>query len=474
MTFSSADCRVVVLCGGAGSRLWPLSREFLPKQFIRLTGARSLLQDTVMRLALHAGATRPLLVCNEAHRFIAAEQLQDLPGIQPELLLEPCPRNTAPAIAAAALRAMHDGRDPVLLVVPSDHVIEEGSALREAFSIAMQAAAEGALVAFGIAPRTPATGYGYLRLQAGQGRWRRVDAFVEKPDAQRAEQFLRDGSYYWNSGMFAFRASVLLAEMERLAPEMLLAVRAAVSAGTGDDDVFRLDPAAFADCPADSIDYAVMEHTDRAVAVPLTAGWSDVGAWDAVWDMAQKCPQGNSSVGDVLLQDSHNCLVHATSRLVATIGLDDIMVIETADAVLVVHKSRAQEVRRAVETFRAQGRAELAQHREVRRPWGAYDLVGQGPRYQIKRITVKPGARLSLQMHHHRAEHWVVVTGTARIRNGERSYLLTENQSTYIPLGETHSLENPGKIALELIEVQSGAYLGEDDIVRLEDIYGRA
>ncbi|ANN71240.1 mannose-1-phosphate guanylyltransferase/mannose-6-phosphate isomerase [Bordetella bronchialis] len=473
MTGPYPEFRPVILCGGSGSRLWPLSRELLPKQFIRLTGERSLLQNTVMRLANNADARRPLLVCNDAHRFIAAEQLQELEGIQAELLLEPCARNTAPAIAAAALRAMRDGEDPVMLVVPSDHVMEEGEALREAFRAAYQAASQGALVTFGVRPTAPLTGYGYLRTEASDGAWRRVQAFVEKPDAERAAQFLRDGGYYWNSGMFAFRASVFIHELQRLAPDMLAAVQAAVRAGAGDDAAFRLDAAAFAACPSDSIDYAVMERTDSAVAVPLDAGWSDVGAWDAVWDIATKCPDGNSTAGDVLIEDSRNCLVHATNRLVATIGLDNIVVIETADAVLVVHKDHTQDVKRVVETFRAQHRCEMTHHREVRRPWGSYDSIGQGPRYQIKRITVKPGARLSSQMHHHRAEHWVVVSGTARIHNGDRTFLLTENQSTYIPLGEVHCLENPGKIPLELIEVQSGAYLGEDDIVRFEDMYGR-
>lgn len=473
MTQPYPEFRPVVLCGGSGSRLWPLSRELLPKQFIRLTGERSLLQNTVMRLAKSAGAHRPLLVCNDAHRFIAAEQLQELDGIQPELLLEPCARNTAPAIAAAALRAMRDGEDPVMLVVPSDHVMEEGEALREAFRVAHDAASAGALVTFGVRPTAPLTGYGYLRTEPTDGAWHRVHAFIEKPNAERAAQFLREGGYYWNSGMFAFRASVFVHELERLAPAMLDAVRAAVQAGAGDDQAFRLDATAFAACPSDSIDYAVMERTDSAVAVPLDAGWSDVGAWDAVWDIAAKGPDGNSTSGDVLIEDSRNCLVHATNRLVATIGLDNIVVIETADAVLVVHKDHTQNVKRVVETFRAQHRCEMEHHREVKRPWGSYDSIGQGPRYQIKRITVKPGARLSSQMHHHRAEHWVVVSGTARIHNGDRTFLLTENQSTYIPLGEVHCLENPGKIPLELIEVQSGAYLGEDDIVRFEDMYGR-
>jgi mannose-1-phosphate guanylyltransferase/mannose-6-phosphate isomerase len=473
MTRPYPEFRPVILCGGSGSRLWPLSRELLPKQFIRLTGERSLLQNTVMRLAAATGSTQPMLVCNDAHRFIAGEQIQELSGIQAELLLEPCPRNTAPAIAAAALRAMRDGSDPIMLVVPSDHVMEEGDALRAAFAAAHQAASEGALVTFGVRPTAPLTGYGYLRVGAGEGAWNKVEAFIEKPDSERAAQFLREGGYYWNSGMFAFRASVLLQEMERLAPGMLEPVRAAVQDGNGDDTAFKLDSIAFATCPSDSIDYAVMERTDSLVAVPLDAGWSDVGAWDAVWDIATKCPDGNSRIGDVLIEDSRNCLVHSTNRLVATIGLDNIIVIETADAVLVVHKDHTQDVKRVVETFRGQQRSELAHHREVRRPWGSYDSIGQGPRYQIKRITVKPGARLSSQMHHHRAEHWVVVSGTARIHNGDRTFLLTENQSTYIPLGEVHCLENPGKIPLELIEVQSGAYLGEDDIVRFEDMYGR-
>ncbi|ARP95097.1 mannose-1-phosphate guanylyltransferase/mannose-6-phosphate isomerase [Bordetella genomosp. 13] len=473
MTCPYPDVRPVVLCGGSGSRLWPLSRQLLPKQFIRLTGSRSLLQNTVTRLAAATGSTQPLLVCNEAHRFVAAEQMQELPDIDADLLLEPCARNTAPAIAAATLRAMRDGADPIMLVVPSDHVMEEGEALQQAFATAFDAAAEGALVAFGVHPTAPLTGYGYLRTQPGEGAWRRVEAFVEKPDAQRAAEFLNEGGYYWNSGMFAFRASVLLSELERLVPEMLEAVRAAVRHGAGDDRVFRLDADAFGACAGDSIDYAVMERTDSAVAVPLATGWSDVGAWDAVWDIATKSEDGNSTTGDVLVQGSRNCLVHATGRLVVTIGLDDIMVIETADAVLVVKRDHAQDVKRVVETFRMQQRSEMEHHREVRRPWGSYDSIGQGPRYQIKRITVKPGARLSSQMHHHRAEHWVVVSGTARIHNGDRNFLLTENQSTYIPLGEVHCLENPGKIPLELIEVQSGAYLGEDDIVRFDDVYGR-
>jgi mannose-1-phosphate guanylyltransferase/mannose-6-phosphate isomerase len=473
MTNPYPEFRPVILCGGSGSRLWPLSRELLPKQFIRLTGTRSLLQNTVLRLAHASNSGRPLLICNEAHRFIAAEQMQEIGEKDVEIMLEPCGRNTAPAIAAAALRATRNGEDPVLLVMPSDHVIDEGDALREAFAAAHQAALEGAMVTFGVTPTAPLTGYGYLRTEPGEGAWRPVEEFVEKPSAERAAQFLLDGGYYWNSGMFAFRASTFLRELERHAPAILDGVRNAIAKGSETQGVFMLDLDAFTACPSDSIDYAVMERTDCAVAVPLSAGWSDVGAWDAVWDIAAKCADGNVTEGDVMIDGSRNCLVHASNRLVAAIGLDNVIVIETADAVLVVNKDRSQDVKRIVETFRTQHREELSHHREVRRPWGSYDSIGQGPRYQIKRITVKPGARLSSQMHYHRAEHWIVVSGTARIHNGDKDFILTENQSTYIPLGEVHCLENPGKIPLELIEVQSGAYLGEDDIVRFEDMYGR-
>jgi mannose-1-phosphate guanylyltransferase/mannose-6-phosphate isomerase len=481
MTNPLPEYQAIVLCGGSGSRLWPLSRELLPKQFIRLTNDRSLLQNTLMRLASAGAVKKPILVCNDAHRFIAAEQVLSSGIHDAEFLLEPTPRNTAPAITAAVLRASRDGADPVLLVMPSDHVMEHDASLARSFAVGYQAALDGAMVTFGVVPTAPLTGYGYIRAEAGPAndaaldpKAQRVVSFVEKPDAERARGFLASGDYFWNSGIFAFRASVFLAEMERHAPEMLSQVKAAVAAGVDAGAVFSLNAEQFNGCPSNSIDYAVMEHTDTAVVVPLATSWSDVGAWDAVWDMAQKSPDGNSITGDVVIEDSHNCLIHSTHRLVASIGLTDIVVIETADAVLVVHKDHSQDVKRMVEVFRAQSRSEMNHHREVQRPWGSYDSVGNGARYQIKRITVKPGARLSSQMHHHRAEHWVVVSGTARIYNGDRQYLLTENQSTYIPLGETHSLENPGKIPLELIEVQSGAYLGEDDIVRFDDMYGRA
>lgn len=476
MTNPPPPYRAVILCGGSGSRLWPLSRELLPKQFIRLTDDRSLLQNTLLRLDSAGAQARPTLVCNEAHRYIAAEQAQELGIKDAELILEPHARNTAPAIAAATLRAMRGGEDPVMLIMPSDHVLEDGEVLATAYAQAYLAARQGALVTFGITPTAPLSGYGYIQADApaAMAPARRVRRFVEKPSPEVAQRFIEEGNYYWNSGMFAFQASVFLAEMDRLAPRMLQQVRAAIAAGHGDDALFQLDGPAFEACPSDSMDYAIMERTDSAVVIPLAAPWSDVGAWDAVWGIAPKSVEGNSTTGDVMVEDSRNCLIHSTSRLVASVGLDDIVVIETADAVLVAHKSRSQDVKRLVEAFKVQHRSELNHHREVQRPWGSYDSVGQGPRYQVKRITVKPGARLSSQMHHHRAEHWIVVSGTARIYNGDKQYLLTENQSTYIPLGEIHSLENPGKIPLEIIEVQSGAYLGEDDIVRFQDMYGRA
>ena len=475
MTNPLPPYRAVILCGGSGSRLWPLSRELLPKQFIRLTNDRSLLQNTLLRLGSAGAQARPMLVCNEAHRYIAAEQALELGMKDVEVILEPHARNTAPAIAAATLRAMRDGEDPVMLIMPSDHVLEDGEVLAEAFAQAYQAARNGALVTFGIRPTSPLSGYGYIQAEEAPelAPARRVRRFVEKPSPEVAQRFIDEGNYYWNSGMFAFQASVFIGELERLAPRILEQVRAAVDAGTGETALFHLDGAAFEACPSDSMDYAIMERTDSAVVIPLAASWSDVGAWDAVWGIASKTADGNSMSGDVMVEDSRNCLIHSTSRLVASVGLDDIVVIETADAVLVAHKSRSQDVKRLVEAFKTQQRAELNHHREVQRPWGSYDSVGQGPRYQVKRITVKPGARLSSQMHHHRAEHWIVVTGTARIYRGDEQFLLTENQSTYIPLGEVHSLENPGKIPLEIIEVQSGAYLGEDDIVRFQDMYGR-
>lgn len=464
----------VVLCGGTGSRLWPLSRDGYPKQFLRLLGDNSLLQDTLLRVRdiPHVGA--PILVSNEAHRFVVAEQAREVGCTPASILLEPHARNTAPAAAAAAIKAMQQGDDPLLLVVPSDHLVRDRAAFTQAVLAASAGAAAGAIAILGVVPTFPATGYGYIKaVPTGEADLMTVKRFVEKPSLDQATDFLGEGNCYWNSGMFLFRASVYLDALAQFAPDILHACREAVARGKSDLDFCRLDPDAFAVCPSDSIDYAVMEHVREARMAPLAADWSDVGSWDAVWKAAEKTADNNAEIGNVVTRNAHGCLIHASHRLVAVAGLDDVMVVETPDVVLVVHKDQCQEVKQLVETLRAQGRSEATQHRQVYRPWGAYDSVDHGQRYQVKRITVKPGAKLSLQKHHHRAEHWVVVSGTARVRRGDVEYLLTEDQSTYIPIGETHSLENPGRIPLELIEIQSGSYLGEDDIIRMADIYGR-
>lgn len=465
----------VILCGGSGTRLWPLSREGYPKQFLNLLSNRSLLQDTLLRVREIQGIATPLLVTSHAHRFMVGEQAREIGISDGAFILEPHARNTAPAAAAAALHLLASGQDPLMLMLPADHLIRDASAFADIVKQGVAAAEGGALVTFGIAPTAPAIGYGYIK--AGVRRTEssfEVASFEEKPSLARANEFLSEGSYYWNSGIFLFRASAFLAELEAFSPEILRAVKESVSLGQKDLDFFRLDEAAFARCPSDSIDYAVMEHTTRAQMVPFAIEWSDVGAWDAVWELGTKQADGNVTAGDVLMHNAKDCLVHASHRLVAVAGIENVMVVETPDAVLVVHKDQCQDVKALVEKVREKGSALVSTHRKVYRPWGTYESVDGGQRYQVKRITVKPGAKLSLQMHHHRAEHWIVVAGTARIRNGERDYMLTENQSTYIPIGETHSLENPGKIPLELIEVQSGSYLGEDDIVRFEDVYGRA
>ncbi len=477
----------VILSGGSGSRLWPLSRSLFPKQFLPLVGDTSMLQDTLSRLDGIPACAAPLLVCNEAHRFIVAEQLRQAGKPASAILLEPVGRNTAPAIALAALTATQQGEDPLLLVLAADHVIADTTAFQQAVALARQAAEAGALVTFGIVPTQAETGYGYIEVgngESGIGRHQPgstlpdgahlVKRFVEKPNAQTAAAYVESRRYLWNSGMFLFRASVLLAELARFAPQMLETCHAALAASQKDLDFIRLDATVFAACPEDSIDYAVMEKTDKAVVVPLDAGWSDVGSWSALWAMAKQDSDGNVSRGDVLTHDSHNCYLHGSERrLLATVGVEDLVVVSTADAVLVAHKSRVQDVKKIVDRLKAEGRSEHSQHRLVYRPWGSYDSIDQGCRYQVKRITVQPGAKLSVQMHHHRSEHWIVVSGTARVLRGKEELLLTENQSVYIPVGEVHALENPGRIPLELIEVQSGAYLGEDDIVRFEDRYGR-
>ncbi len=461
----------VILSGGSGTRLWPLSREAYPKQFLPLAGEDSMLQATWRRVAPLASAA-PLLVANEEHRFMVAEQLRQAGCTPAAILLEPVGRNTAPAIAVAALQATMQGDDPLLLVLPSDHVIAHAEAFRLAVQAAAPAARDGKLVTFGIVPTGPETGYGYIRAAAGEGV-RAVAQFVEKPDATTAAGYVASGDYFWNSGMFLFRASVYLAELERHQPAMLAGCRAALAAATRDADFVRLDKAAFAACPSDSIDYAVMEKTADAAVLPIAVGWNDVGSWSALWDVAEQDGDGNAHHGDVLAQDCRNTLAWGNGRLLALLGLEDVVVVDTADAVLVAHKDRVQDVKGIVATLKAAGRSEPTWHRKVYRPWGSYDSIDMGERFQVKRITVKPGAALSLQMHHHRAEHWIVVSGTGRITRGDEVLLLSENQSTYIPLGVKHRLENPGQVPLELIEVQSGSYLGEDDIVRFEDVYGR-
>jgi len=461
----------VILSGGSGTRLWPVSREAYPKQFLPLVGEDTMLQATWKRVAQVAGAA-PIVVANQEHRFMAAEQLRECNVTPQALILEPIGRNTAPAIAIAALQAMANGDDALLLVLPSDHVVRDEKAFHEAVEQAAAAAQTGKLVTFGIVPTAPETGYGYIKAAAGQGV-RAVERFVEKPNLETAEQYVRSGEYFWNSGMFLFKASRYLAELEALQPAILAASRAALDKASRDSDFIRLDADAFAASPNDSIDYAVMEKTADAAVVPLDAGWNDVGSWSALWEVSDKDASGNACHGDVIAVDCRNSYAYG-SRLIAMVGLDDVVVVETDDAVFVGHKDRVQDVKDIVARIKRDGRSEAAAHRKVYRPWGAYDSIDNGARFQVKRITVKPGATLSLQMHHHRAEHWIVVSGTAEVTRGEEVILLTENQSTYIPLGVTHRLKNPGKLPLELIEVQSGSYLGEDDIVRFEDSYGRA
>jgi mannose-1-phosphate guanylyltransferase/mannose-6-phosphate isomerase len=465
----------VVLAGGSGTRLWPLSRALYPKQFLALTSERTMLQETLGRLNGIAELASPMVICNDDHRFIVAEQIRQQGILDAEILLEPCGRNTAPAIAVAALRAMRNGEDPLLLVLAADHIIRDVAAFHTALEIAASSACLGSLVTFGITPLAPETGYGYLCAQPGaEGEAWRLERFVEKPSLERAQSYLASGDYFWNSGMFMFRASAYLEELSRLAPEMLTACREALNLAKADLDFVRLDAPSFAACPDDSVDYAVMEKTDKAMVVPLNAGWNDIGSWRALWDVAEKDEQGNVQLGDVIAFGNKNCYLHsADGRLVAAVGLQDLIVVDTDDAVLVAHKDQVQQVKTIVDSLKKRGRQEARQHRKVYRPWGCYSGIDVGERYQVKRITVVPGGKLSLQMHHHRAEHWIVVSGTAKVRHAEQEILLTENQSIYIPLGMLHALENPGKIPLELIEVQTGGYLGEDDIVRLEDIYGR-
>jgi mannose-1-phosphate guanylyltransferase / mannose-6-phosphate isomerase len=463
----------VILSGGAGTRLWPLSREMYPKQLLALTSRHSMLQDTALRLAGIAGAAAPIVVCNEAHRFTVAEQLRALSAEPSAILLEPVGRNTAPAVALAALKAQELDADATIVIAPADHVIRDTRVFQQAADVAADLAESGKLVTFGIVAHAPETGYGYIRRGDGLGPAYPVAQFIEKPPLEVAVQFVASGDYFWNSGMFVFKAARFLAELAEFAPDILAASTAAFKAATTDLDFVRIDRAAFQTCRSESIDYAVMEKTKDAVVLPLDAGWSDVGSWSSLFDALPSDEEGNVLQGDVLVHDTHDCFVHSTSRLVTAVGMDDHIIVETKDAVLVAPKDRVQDVKELVNQLKKSGRSETAWHREVFRPWGSYDSVDTGDRFQVKRLSLNPGGALSLQMHHHRAEHWIVVQGTAKVTCGEKTFLLSENESTYVPIGATHRIENPGKVPLHIIEVRSGTYLGEDDIVRYEDHYGR-
>lgn len=468
----------IILAGGSGSRLWPLSRSLNPKQFLPLADSdNTLLQSTIKRLE-GLPCAQAKIICNEEHRFLAAEQIRSCSNVDSSILLEPAGRDTAPAIALAAFDAIaelnSDDDDPLLLVLAADHWISDIEAFHNSIQVAQPIASGGKLVTFGVLPSRPETGYGYIEQgrDLGNGGFS-VKQFVEKPRHELAETYVNSGRHLWNSGMFMFGARRYLKELEKCRPDIFNACRQSMINTKKDLDFTRIDSEAFVACPAESVDFAVMEHTEDAVVIPLDVGWSDIGAWSALWELSNKDNKENVQRGDTLLHDTHRSLVYAEHRLVATLGVEDLVIIETKDAVLVAHKDKVQHVKSIVSELSISGRHEHLNHREVYRPWGSYDSIDTGERYQVKRITVKPGAKLSVQMHHHRAEHWVVVSGTAKVTNGDQTLLVTENQSTYIPLGQIHALENPGKVPLELIEVQSGAYLGEDDIVRFEDRYGR-
>ena len=466
----------VILSGGSGTRLWPLSRKMYPKQFIPLRQQRSLFQDTIKRvMALADGIQAPIVVCNEEHRFMAAEQLRLEAVLDAEIILEPAGRNTAPAIALAAYCAQQRDPQAIMLVLPADHVMHDQAAFAQAIATAMRCAEQDFMVTFGVTPTRPETGYGYIQAGAAmfQEQAYRVAKFVEKPALEVAQEYLESGLYAWNSGMFMFKAASYIEQLQQHQPDIAQFTLAAYQAQHRDLDFIRIDPHPFKQCQSESIDYAVMEKTSQAMLVPLNCHWSDVGSWHALWESLELDDNNNASSGDVILQDCEGCMVHSSHRLVTAIGLRDIVVAETSDALLITPRSEAQKVKSLTQTLQATQREEANTHLKVYRPWGEYESVDHAERFQVKRITVKPGERLSLQKHHHRAEHWIVVNGTARVTCGDKEFLLAENESTYIPIGEVHRLENPGKIPLELIEVQSGSYLGEDDIERFEDKYGR-
>lgn len=458
----------VIMAGGSGTRLWPLSRAAHPKQFLRLHGEDTMLQATVKRLS-GLDIQSSITICNEEHRFFVAEQLREIDKLG-SIILEPVGRNTAPAIALAALTVKDD---PLLLVLAADHVIQDEAAFNAAVMRAIPLAEAGKLVTFGIVPSEPDTGYGYIKRGNDLGEGFTVDEFVEKPSLEVAQGYISSGEYYWNSGMFLFRASSYIEELKKFRPDILEQCKASVMDVKADLDFLRINKETFESCPAESIDYAVMEKTSQAVVVSMDAGWSDIGSWSSLWDISEKDGDGNSTHGDVILHNTHNSYVKTDERLVAAIGVNDLVIVSTKDALMVAHKDSVQDVKIITANLKARSRREWELNHEVFRPWGKYDSIDSGDRYQVKRITVKPGAKLSVQMHHHRSEHWVVVCGTARVTNGESTFLLAENESTYIQAGIVHALENPGKVDLELIEVQTGLYLGEDDIVRFEDIYGR-
>lgn len=463
----------VIIAGGSGSRLWPMSRLTYPKQFLNMSGENTLLQNTVTRLDGIETHT-PMIICNEEHRFLVAEQLRCIERTA-TIMLEPEGRNTAPAIALAALKATQSGEDPIILVLAADHLIKDDKEFTQIVNHSITIAEQNKLVTFGIVASSPETGYGYIRrgeeYQAGGFI---VDQFVEKPDQETAKAYLESGNYYWNSGMFLFKASRFLQELEKFYPEILENCRECINLANDDLDFVRIDNALFKQCPSESIDYAVMEKTTDAVVVPMDVGWNDIGSWSSVWETNDKNSDGNLISGDIIVEESSNCLIHSEDRLVSAVGLDNIVIVDSKDAILVADKSKVQNVKKIVDQLKDSGREEWQKHREIYRPWGKYDSIAVGHRYQVKRITVNPGAKLSVQLHHHRAEHWIVVSGTAKVIKDEETFLISENESTYIPIGAIHSLENPGKVPLELIEVQTGSYLGEDDIIRIADSYGRS